>query len=442
MPARKKNAATDFRYETGEAKVPWAAVGEPLSAEDVGDVVRFLLPPSPGRNKAYERGFRRVLEGLRAIREEGRPAGKLTLGDRVQALERTVARMLRARHTLFVSNATAGFEIAYKFAGLRPGDEVISPAITFIATIAYPLNIGAKVVLADVDPRTVNLDPRDVERKITSRTKVIIPVHIGGCPADMAPIMRLARRHSITVIEDAAHAFGAVYRGRMVGTIGHFGAFSFHEVKNITSLGEGGILVTDLPCGRDFPKSRFLGLDMSRQIPNWLYDVVALRGRGGFFPAGNHSATEIQAVCLAAQIKRLTRIIAKRRRAEGYLTRRLGKVKGVITPLPDTRLVRGTHHLYLLRIDPELVGGDIQVLKKKLSERGVVNIPHFAPLYKFSVMRQMGYDTEAIQETCPAAEEVFSRGFTHLPLYDLTDEQLRYAADAVIESVGEMKRGV
>jgi len=166
-----------------------------------------------------------------------------------------------------------------------------SPTSTFIATIGYPLSIGAKVVIADVDARTINMDPQDAHRKITDRTKVIIPVHIGGYPVDMAPIM-LARSLGITVIEDPAHAFGATCRGRMVGTIGHFGAFSFHEVKNVTA-------------------------------------------------------------------------------------------------------------------------------------RGVVNIPHFAPLYKFSIMRQLGYDTEAIQATCPVSVEAFNRRFTHLPLYEFSSQDLQ-----------------
>jgi len=104
--------------------------------------------------------------------------------------------------------------------------------------------------------------------------------------------------------------------------------------------------------------------------------------------------------------------------------------------------VKSTHHLYLLQIDPDIVGGDIQVLKKKLAARGVVQIPHFAPLYKFSIMRQLGYDTDAIARTCPVTEELFTRRFTHLPLYDFTREQLKYMADMVIESVAEMKKGL
>jgi dTDP-4-amino-4,6-dideoxygalactose transaminase len=441
MGTGKKKQTADFRYDTGEARVPWAAVGERVREQDVLEILRFLFPAAAGRTAAYGAQLRRVEKELATLGRCSDLAGKLTLGGNVQALEEEAARMLRAKYALFVTNATAGFEIAYKFAGLGPGDEVIAPSITFIATICYPLSIGAKVVLADVDARTLNMDPKDVARKVTPRTKVIIPVHIGGYPTDMAPIMRLARAKGITVIEDAAHAFGAVYKGKMIGTIGHFGAFSFHEVKNVTSLGEGGILVTNTAFGKDFGKSRFVGLDLSRQIPNWLYDVVALKGRGGYFAAGNHSATEIQAVCLRMQMKRLGAIIAKRKRASAYLTGRFSRVAGIITPPGDSPGIKSTYHLYLLQIDPEIVGADVQVLKKKLSQRGVVNIPHFAPLYKFSIMRQFGYDTDAIEQTCPVTEEVFNRRFTHLPLYELSTAQLKYMADAVIESVNEMKAG-
>jgi dTDP-4-amino-4,6-dideoxygalactose transaminase len=366
--------------------------------------------------------------------------GKLSLGNRVSDLEGAVKKFLKCKYACFLTNATAGFEIGYKFAGLKPGDEVIAPAITFIATISYPLEIGAKVVLADVDPRTINMDPADVARKITPRTKVIIPVHIGGYPVDMDPIMKLAEQHNITVIEDAAHAFGAVYKGRMVGTLGHFGSFSFHEVKNITSLGEGGVLVTNTPFGEHFGKARFVGLDLSRQIPTWLYDVIALPSKGDLFAAGNHSSTEIQAVCLLSQMQRIKKIIAARRRAAEYLNKRFSNVPGLVTPLLDSAEIKSTHHLYLLQVDPAKAGGDIQKLKEKLSARGVVSLPHFAPLYKFEVMRQLGYDTAAIEASCPNAEEVFTRRFTHLPLYDFTPAQLKLLADLVIDAVEEMPR--
>jgi dTDP-4-amino-4,6-dideoxygalactose transaminase len=441
MP-KKKEEASDFRYDTGEARVPWDAVGEHVRSEDILAIVRFLLRPAKGRKKEYNARLRQLAADLERLEQVGQPAGKLSLADNVKALEEQAARFLGVEHAVFLTNATAGFEIGFKYAGLQPGDEVIAPAITFIATIAYPLSLGAKVVLSDVDPRSLNMDPEDVARKITPRTKAIIPVHIGGYPVDMAPIMSLARHHGLTVIEDAAHAFGATYKGRMIGTIGHFGSFSFHEVKNVTSLGEGGILVSNTPFAKELRRARFLGLDLTRQIPNWLYDVPAFKGKEGYFFTGNYSTTEVQALGLISQMKRLNRIIAKRKRAAAYLTKRFTKEDGILTPPGDDDTVKSTHHLYLLQIEPNTVGGDIQTLKKKLDARGVVQIPHFAPLYKFSVMKQLGYDTKAIEATCPVAEEAFQHRFTHLPLYDFNKAQLKYLADAVMDAVREMKRGV
>lgn len=440
MP-QKKSSASDFRYATGEAKVPWAAVGENVRKEELMAITQFLMRPVPGKEGGYTAQLARVERELEMLGEVGRPAGKLSLSGNIAKLEETAAKFLNAKHAVFLTNATAGFEIGFKFAGLKPGDEVIAPAITFIATIAYPLSIGAKVVLADVDPRTLNMDPADVAKKITPRTKAIIPVHLGGYPADMDPIMRLAKKHDLVVIEDAAHAFGAVYKGKMAGAIGHFGAFSFHEVKNITSLGEGGILVSNTRWGEELRRARFLGLDPSRQIQNWLYDVTAFEGKDGYFASGNYSTTEIQAVCLLSQFKRLKGIIARRRKAAKYLSKRFRNVEGIITPPLDDDFIRSTHHLYLLQVDPERAGGDIQALKAKLAARGLTQIPHFAPLYKFSIMRQLGYDTQAIKETCPVAEEAFQHRFTHLPLYDFTEQQLAYMADAVIDAVAEMKAG-
>jgi len=441
MAKKKKAAAADFRYATGEARVPWAAVGEPVRPEDVKRVIEFLMPPAQGKKAAHNRQLKKALKELDALGALSESASKLSLGDNVSALEAEAAKFLGAKYACFCTNATSGFEMAYRYANIGPGDEVIIPAITFIATMAYPLGVGAKVVIADVDPATVNIDPADVARKITKRTKAIVPVHIGGYPADMDAIMKLARKHNIMVLEDAAHAFGGTYRGKKLGAIGHFGAFSYHEVKNVNSLGEGGLLVTNLPAGKRFAQMRFLNIDMSTTIRNWLYDVVALKGKYGPFAANNCSATEIQALVLRNQMNRLKTIIAARSRAARYLNSRFAKVAGIITPPGDSKDVRSTHHLYLLRVDHEEIGADVKILKKKLTDRGVTNIPHFAPLYKFSIMKQLGYDTKAIEASCPKTEMVFDHQFTHLPLYEFTEDQLKFMADAVIESVREMRAG-
>lgn len=435
--ARQK--ASDFRYNSGPCKVPWATVGESVRCDDIMQTLRFLVPQGEAPKEKYEAQAARVQRELRKLCELGSYATKLTLGSKVKEAEERVCRYLKCKHSVLLTNATAGFEIAHRFAGVGPGDEVIVPAITFAATMAYPLHLGAKVVIADVDPRTLNMDPRDVERKITPRTKVIMPVHLGGYPVDMDPIMKLANARGITVLEDAAHGFGGSYKGHPLGTIGHFGAFSFHEVKNITSMGEGGVLVTNEDCGQDFPKARFVGFDIAHPIEHWLYDVVTLQWRGAAFAPGNHSATELQALGLLAQLPRLKAIISQRRKVARYLNRRFAKVEGLVTPPMDTPDARSTHHLYLLQVDPQKLGGDIQAFKAKLAAKGVSQIAHFAPLYRFSILKQLGYDTAAIAATCPNAERAFLHTFTHLPLYKFDPAQVEYMADAVIACAEEMR---
>ena len=430
---------SDFRYNTGATKVPWAAVGENYNVHDLMEIIRFLMQ---GEGKEYEDALEAVWAQVKKLDALSTPPGKLSLGSQVEAAEAACNEYLKTDSATFVTNATAGFEIAYKYANLKEGDEVIVPAITFVATMAYPLAVGCKLVFADVDPRTVNMDPADVARKITPKTKMIVPVHIGGYPVDLDPILELAKKHDIVVLEDAAHAFGAMYKGRMVGTIGDFGAYSMHEVKNITSFGEGGILCTSIPDYTPHMKrARFLGLDFSCPIKDWLYNITPIPGKEHPFVPGNSSTTEIQGLGLRLQVARNEEIIAKRRAAAEYLTRRFSECDAIIPQQLDTEDVKPTYHMYLLQIDPQKAGGDIQTLKKKLEERGVTQIAHFGPLYRFKIVQDMGYDSDEIAKTCPNCEEVFYKRFTHLPLYGLSDEQIAYMADAVLASVAEMQAG-
>lgn len=437
-----KKSQMDFRYNSGPARVPWGAVGEYYRPEDVAEFVRFLLPSRKGADAEHRRILARITADLGRLGPVSAPATKLSLGSKVQEAEAKAARFFGVKYACFQSNWTAGMEVAYKLAGVKPGDEVIVPPLTFIASIAYPLSIGAKVVFADVDPRTVNLDPRDVARKVSARTRAIMPVHIGGHPVDMEPLMEIATRNGICVIEDAAHGMGARYKGRYLGTIGHFGGYSLHEVKNINSLGEGGLLVSNDDLGAQFSRGRFLGLDFSSRIPHWLYDVSPLYDRYGKpHVAGNSSATEIQAVGFLVHLARLKRILAARKRNALYLRRRFAGEKAILLPPADTAETFGSHHLFLLSIDPEEAGGDVQVLRRKLKEKGVTEIPHFGPMYKFRLLRELGYDPVKIARSCPNAEEAFNRRFTHLPVYGLSQEQLEYMADAVLESLAEMRSG-
>jgi perosamine synthetase len=155
--------------------------------------------------------------------------------------------------------------------------------------------------------------------------------------------------------------------------------------------------------------------------------------------AGNHSSTEIQAVVLLNQIKRLSEIINIRRSHAEYLNHRFQNVEEIFLCPMDSDVIKATYHLYLFQLDHKKLKGDIQDFKDKMNEKGIIQIPHFAPLYRFSYMKQLGYDTEAIRKTCPNAEEAFLHKFTHLPLYPLTDDQVQYMADGVIECVKGMK---
>lgn len=431
---------SDFRYNTGETKVPWAAVGENYNAEDVMAFIRFMMQ---GEGEKYESALQNLERDVYALDGVSEPPAKLSLDVQVAKAEAMTDEYLGVTGSTFLTSCTAGFEIACKYTGLQAGDEVIVPAITFIATMAYPLSIGCKLVFADVDPVTLNMDPADVARKITPKTKMIIPVHIGGYPVDMDPIMELAKEHDIIVLEDAAHAFGGEYKGRKLGTIGHFGAFSFHEVKNITSFGEGGILCTSIESFKgEMRRARFLGTDFSRAIKNWLYDVTAIEGKNGPFVATNFSTTEIQGLGLQQQVRRIDTILAARRAAAEYLTGRLSGCDALIPQDLGNADIVPTFHLYRLLIDPKKAGGNVQVFKKKMEEKGVTSIPHFGPLYRFRVLEPYGYDADAIAKTCPVCEEVFNNRFTHFPIYGLSKEQLDYMADSILEAVREMQRGI
>ena len=437
------NETSDFRYNTGATKVPWAAVGENYNAADMMELVKFMMN---GKGAEYNAALKEVRQAIGKLAKVSTPPGKLSMGDKVAEVERMVDRYLGVDEgsSLFVSNCTAALELGYRYAGIGPGDEVIVPTNTFIATVAYPLSVGAKLVFADVDSKTVNMDPKDVAKKITKKTKIIVPVHIGGYPCDMDAIMKLAKKHDLVVMEDAAHGFGGEYKGRKLGTIGHFGCFSFHEVKNCTSFGEGGVFVSNVREYRaEARRARFLGVDFTSKIKNWLYNISLIKGKGDvvYQASNNASVTEIQAIGLMQQLKRYDKILKERKREAEYMTKRLKGVSGIIAQDLGSADIKPTFHLYQLQIDPEKAGGDVQTLKAKLEEKGVTNIPHFGPIYRFAASIGRGFNEKKIAKTCPVTEHVFDKCYTHLPIYGLTREQLKFMADAIIESVTEMQAG-
>ncbi|WMX43993.1 DegT/DnrJ/EryC1/StrS family aminotransferase [Streptomyces roseicoloratus] len=267
----------------------------------------------------------------------------------VSTLEERWARRFGHEHCVAVSTGTAALSLALAALGVGPGDEVIVPAMSFIATGLAPVHQMAVPVFADVDPVTFNIDPDDVERRITDRTRAIIPVHLHGAPADMDRITDVARRHGLAVVEDAAQAPGATHRGRPVGSIGEAGAFSLQATKNIPTCGEGGLLVTgDAGLAEAVRKGRQFG------------EVIEAGRDRDYISYGlgwNHKMNALQAAFTDAQLARFDAYEDMRQRNVAEFLGRLAQLPGLRVPtaLPDT-----THawHILRFRFDPAAFGLD------------------------------------------------------------------------------------
>jgi dTDP-4-amino-4,6-dideoxygalactose transaminase len=293
-----------------------------------------------------EEGDRRaVLDALGGARLVSDTDGANPVSD----LEERWAGRFGFAHCVAVSNGTAALSGALAALGIGPGDEVIVPALSFIATGLAPVHQMAVPVFADIDPVTFNLDPDDVERRVTERTAAIIPVHLHGAPADMDRILDIARRHGLAVVEDAAQAPGATYRGRPVGGLGHAGAFSLQATKNIPTCGEGGLVVTDdaataeaVRRGRQFGEVIESGRDR---------DYISY-GLGW-----NHKMSAIQAAFTLSQLTRFEEYERARQENIARFLARLAALPGLRVPtaLPDT-----THvwHILRFRFDPAAFGLD------------------------------------------------------------------------------------
>lgn len=281
-------------------------------------------------------------------------------GTRVAEFERKFAAYHHAAHAIACANGSVAMEIALRAAGVGAGHEVIIPALTFIATAGAVMQVQAMSVLVDVDPETYCIDPALVEAAITDRTRAVIPVHYGGHMCDMDAIMELAGRHKLRVVEDAAHAHGAVWRGRRAGSIGHFGAFSFQQSKTMTA-GEGGMITASDPalaeaciqyrsCGR-------------REGESWYVHYVAPM---------NYRMVEFEAAVLLAQLERFPEQLAARQHSAAYLNRKLGTIPG-ITPLRnDPRCETHGYYLYQFRYDAsKFQGASRDQFVKALEAEGV-----------------------------------------------------------------------
>ena len=360
-------------------------------------------------------------------------SGWLTTGQKVKQFEREFTEFTGARHALAVNSCTAALHLALEAVGVGPGDEVVTTPMTFTATAAVIEHLGARPVLADVDPRSLNIDPAQIERKVSARTKAILPVHFAGQACDMDAIAAIARAHGVPVIEDAAHAIPTRYQGRLVGTLSDVTCFSFYATKNVTT-GEGGMVTSD----RDdlMERMRLMHLHgMSRdawkrytQAGSWSYEILA--------PGFKYNLTDIAAAIGVHQL----------RKAEDFRRRRLAiadaydeafrDLPGVRVPEVADREGHGWH-LYVIQVDPEqLTIGRDQFIERLVARNIGVSV-HFIPLHVHPYYRERySFQPGDYPNAFAAYQRILS-----LPIYaKMSDDDVRSVADAVRDIAQEARR--
>jgi dTDP-4-amino-4,6-dideoxygalactose transaminase len=309
-------------------------------------------------------------------------SGWLVQGPKVAEFERAVASYVGAAHAVATSNCTTALHLALQLHGIGPGDEVIVPSFTFIATANAVLYAGATPVFADIDSRTYNLDPDAVEAAITPRTKAIMPVHQIGLAADMDRLSALARRHGLAILEDAAPAIGATYKGRRVGGLGNTACLSFHPRKVITT-GEGGMLLTDDGAmAEQARRLRAHGMSVS-DLARHQSDRVVVEE---YHELGyNYRMTDLQAAVGIEQLKRLDGMIERRREVAERYAKALANRDGVRLPFSSADMPH-TYQSYMIELAPELGVTREELMQELLlagvaTRRGVMAI-HLEPYYR------------------------------------------------------------
>ena len=331
---------------------------------------------------------------------------EFTLGSEVAAFEHEFAAYCQAEHGIGVNTGTSALHLALLAAGVGPGDEVVTTPFTFVATVSAICYTGAKPVFVDIDPRSFTIDGNAIEAAISDRTKAIIPVHLYGQPADMAPIMATARRHGLVVIEDACQAHGAEYAGRRTGSLGDLACFSFYPGKNLGAYGEGGMVVTG-------------NAEYARTI-RMLRDWGAERKYHHVLKGYNYRLEGIQGAVLRVKLRHLDRWTQARRTAADWYR---GLLDGSGVQLPDEMsYARHVYHVYAIRSPRR------QAWQELLLAQGIQTGIHYpVPVHLQPAFADLGYRAGSFPHAEKAADEVLS-----LPMYpELAFDQCEIVSRAV-----------
>ncbi len=355
-------------------------------------------------------------------------SGWITTGPKVERFTAEFAEFVGGRHAVPVSSATAGLHVALLALGVGPGDEVLTTPMTFVATLNTIVHCGARPVLADIDAATLNIRPELVEERLTPRTKAILPVHFVGQPADLDPILEVAASRGVAVLEDAAHAVGAEYKGRRIGSFPTTSVFSFHPNKNMTT-GEGGMVVTE--DEEVFEKAsllKFHGMDRESwrrfaKSGSPRYDVA--------FPGFKYNMMDIQAALGIHQLRRLDGFLRERERQATRYDALLADLPGLILPSRVPYPVRHAWHLYTPLLDVDRLSIDRDRFLEELKRRNIGTGLHYTAVHEFSYYASgFGWRPEDFPEAHFVSERIFS-----LPLFPGLAEADQ---DDVIAAVSEV----
>lgn len=379
---------------------------------------------SYGRQCIDEKDIESVIEVLKS--------DYLTTGPKVKEFEEKVAKYLGVKYAVAVSNGTAALHTACFAAGIKKGDEVLVSALTFAASSNCVLYCGGKPVFVDVDPKTYNIDVNKIEEKITERTKAIIAVDFAGQSVDIDKIRKIADKYNLILIEDGAHALGAEYKGKKVGTYADMTEFSFHPVKPVTT-GEGGIIVTN---SKDYYEKMILfrshGITRNKDLMTesqgpWYYEQIEL----GY----NYRITDIQCALGISQLDKIDDFLNKRRNIVKKYNSEFSKIKEINIPFEDKFSNSGWHiYVIVLNLDKLKVSRK-EIFEALQAENIGVNV-HYLPVYLHPYYKNLGYK----KGECMVAEDLYERMLT-LPLFpSMTDKDVEDVINAVKKVINYYKR--
>jgi len=354
--------------------------------------------------------YARLRDQIKAAIDEVCESCRFILGPKVEQFEKQVAEYLGVKHAIGVSSGTDALLCSLMAIGVGPGDEVITTPFTFFATAGSIARLGARPVFVDIEPDTFNIDPTKIEQAITARTKAIIPVHLFGQAAEMDPIVQIARKHNIRIIEDAAQAIGAKYKGQFVGGIGDLGCLSFFPSKNLGGFGDGGMIVTN----DDDLAERCRVLRVHGSKPKYYHKFVG----------GNFRLDALQAAVLSVKLKYLDEWHEARRQNAAWYDQRL---KDLPVTTPQIRPYNySIYNQYTIRV----ADGRRDALREHLKAKGIgTEIYYPLPLHLQECFAYLGYKEGDLPEAEKAAKEVLS-----IPVWpEMTEQQRAYVTDAIAE---------